>query len=183
MSVASQPSPSTRVGGPNPWLLFVIFGGLLTALGVWLLFSYNAAMATIAILLSIGLLLNGLSELVWARDRPNPWLGYVLGVLLLIGGVVVLAQPGDSLRVLAIVIGAVFITAGIFQIALAALGKDDIDHWGWMLFFGFVTVAIGVMAIVWPAVTIRVLSIILAIRFIIVGVGAMILGNDFRKAR
>ncbi len=183
MSTASQPSPSTRVEGPNPWLFLVILGGLLTALGVWLLFSYDAAMATVAILLSIGLLLNGLSELVMANERPSPWLGYVLGALFLIGGVVVLAQPGDSLRVLAIVIGAVLITAGVFQIALAVLDKDDMDHWGWMLFFGFVTVAIGVMAIVWPTVTIRILSLILAIRFLIVGIGAMMLGNDFRKAR
>ncbi len=176
-------SPTTRTGGPNPWLVLVIFGGLLTALGVWLLFSSDAGMATVAILLSIGLFLSGLGELVWANDRQEPWHGYLLGGLFIAGGIVVLAQPGDSLRVLAIIIGAVLILGGLLQLAVALLDREDIEHWTWMALFGFVTAAVGVMAIIWPAVTIRVLSLILALRFLIVGIGSMWVGFQFRELR
>lgn len=169
--------------GPNPWLLLIILGALTTALGVWLIFSLNAALATVAILLAIGLFLNGLNELVWARERTSPWIGYALGVLFIVGGIVVIAQPGDSLRVLAIVIGAVLMTMGIFQMAAAIVSRNEVRHWIWMAIFGLITLGIGFMAIIWPAVTIRVLSIILAIRFLIVGIGSMWLGNEFRKVR
>jgi uncharacterized membrane protein HdeD (DUF308 family) len=174
-------SPTTRTGGPNPWLLLVIFGGALTALGLWIVFDRDVALATVAILLAVGLFINGLGELVWANDREKPWLGYLLGGVLLVGGVVVLAQPGDSLRVLAIVTGAVLIFGGLLQLAVAYLARDEIQHWGWMAGFGLVTAAVGTMAIVWPDAFIRILSLLLALRFLIVGIGSLWVGFQLRE--
>jgi uncharacterized membrane protein HdeD (DUF308 family) len=150
---------------------------------VWLILSRQMALTTVAVLLAIGLFLNGLSELVFAPDRSKPVIGYVLGALLLAGGVVVLLQPGTGLRVLATVIGVILVAVGVFQAASALYEREEVAHWAWLLVFGLVTVAVGIAAIVWPDVTIRVISILFGIRLIVVGGGAMSLGWALRSLR
>jgi uncharacterized membrane protein HdeD (DUF308 family) len=174
---------NVKLLGPNPWAALLIIGVLTLGLGVWLILSRQMALTTVAVLLAIGLFLNGLSELVFAPDRSKPVIGYVLGALLLAGGVVVLLQPGTGLRVLAPVIGVILVAVGVFQAASALYEREEVAHWAWLLVFGLVTVAVGIAAIVWPDVTIRVISILFGIRLIIVGGGAMSLGWALHSLR
>jgi uncharacterized membrane protein HdeD (DUF308 family) len=174
---------NVKLLGPNPWAALLIIGVLTLGLGVWLILSRQMALTTVAVLLAIGLFLNGLSELVFAPDRSKPVIGYVLGALLLAGGVVVLLQPGTGLRVLATVIGVILVAVGVFQAASALYEREEVAHWAWLLVFGLVTVAVGIAAIVWPDVTIRVISILFGIRLIIVGGGAMSLGWALHSLR
>ena len=196
MSTAPEPVPEpvpdtalpaddthVELAGPNPWLVLVILGVLFAGLGIWLIFSTRASQATVAILLAIGLFLSGLNEFVWAGDRRKPWVGFVLGGLFLLGGMAVLLETNASLKVFATVIGACLITVGVFQMAAAVIGRDELRHWVWMLVFGLFTVAIGVAAIVWPSATIRVIGLLVGIRLLIIGLGSIGLGATMRSLR
>jgi uncharacterized membrane protein HdeD (DUF308 family) len=161
-AVGSRPSP-------NLWIPWLVFGVLTTGVGIWLLFSREARWATLAILLAVALLLNGLSELAWAGSRTKPWVGYVVGGLYLLGGLVVIAQPGDSLEALAILFGIVLIATGVVQAAAALIERQSVEHWVWWFVLGVITVVGGVVAIVWPGIAVGILAVIIGIRVLLFG--------------
>ena len=183
MSSTSDQPVNVEVRGPNPWLVLLVVGALTAALGIWLIFSWEASLATIAILLAVGLFLNGLSELAWAGDRPKPWVGYLLGAMFVIGGIIVLIRPGTGLWALSLVIGISLIIIGVFQAAFTLVERDQLRHWAWILAFAVLTVAVGAAAIIWPEATIRVIGFLFGFRLLLIGLGTMAVGNDFRKLR
>ena len=159
----------------------MVLGVLSAALGIWLMLSWEASLATIAILLAVGLFFNGLGELAWAADRPKPWTGYLLGVLFIVGGIIVILQPGTGLRALTLVIGIALIAIGVLQAALAVLERDEMRHFGWAVAFAVLTVVIGIVAIIWPEATVRVIGFLFGIRLLLIGLGTMSVANDIRK--
>lgn len=122
------------------------------------------------ILLAIALFINGLSELVTASDRLEPWFGYLLAAVFLIAGLVVLIRPGKSLWFLAVVVGISIVVTGLGQILLAIIDREQIRHWILLLVIGVIGVAVGIMAIVWPNITIYVLALLIGIRLLIFGI-------------
>jgi uncharacterized membrane protein HdeD (DUF308 family) len=56
--------------------------------------------------------------------------------------------------------------------AMASIG----DHWGVVLFLGIASIVIGIIAMVWPAATIVVIAVLLAIWLIISGIFQIIRG-------
>ena len=49
---------------------------------------------------------------------------------------------------------------------LAGIGR----HWGWVLFFGIVTVLVGLFAIVWPDRTLQVIAVLFGIQLVVAGI-------------
>ncbi len=176
---------SVEVRGPNPWFVLLVLGTLTAILGIWLIVSAiagtNFSLGVIALLLAIGLFLNGLSEFVWAPGRDSPWIGWVMGVLFIIGGVIVLIRPGTGLRALAVVVGIVLIVVGLFQGAIALISRDEMRHWAAVAVFGLITIAIGIAAIAWPEATIRVIALLFGIRLTIIAFGTLGVGWDFKR--
>lgn len=184
--MSTTPEPvKVEVRGPNPWLAIIILGSLAGLLGIWLTISAIAgtrfSLAWIAFLLALGLFLNGFAELAWAADRESPVVGYVLGALFIVGGVIVVLQPGSGLRALSVIIGIVLITVGLAQGAVAVAGREELRHWATLAVFGVLTVAIGIAAIVWPDVTIRVIALLFGIRLLIVALGTISVGVTFKN--
>lgn len=184
MTYSSDPV-NVEVRGPNPWLAIVILGVLTGLLGIWLTVSAIAgtrfSLAWIAFLLALGLFLNGLAELAWAADRESPVIGYVLGALFLVGGVIVLLRPGSGLTALAVVLGLVLIVVGLAQTAVALLGRDELRHWGWLVAFGVLTIVVGIAAIAWPTATVRVLALLFGLRLLVVALGTIGVGMTFKQ--
>lgn len=167
--------------GPNLWIIWLVLGVLSTAVGVWLIFSPEAAVFTLALLLAIGLFFNGLGEMAWAGDRRRPWVGYVLGALFVISGIVVVVWPDIGLRALAIVAGIALLTVGLFQAAAAVVERDELRHWGWLAALGAITFVAGFLALVWPKITVLVLALILGIRLTVFGIVQIVVALDLRK--
>ncbi len=156
--------------GPHSWILWLVMGILSIGIGVWLLFSPNVAIATLAILLAIALFMNGLSELVTAGGRHRPWFGYLVGALFLIAGVIVLLRPGKSLWFLAVFVGASLLVTGAIQVVVAIADREHVRHWVLLALLGLLGVVAGVLAIAWPGITILVLALLVGIRLIVWGV-------------
>jgi uncharacterized membrane protein HdeD (DUF308 family) len=49
---------------------------------------------------------------------------------------------------------------------LAGIGR----HWGWVLFFGIVTVLAGLFALVWPGRTLQVITVLFGIQLVVAGI-------------
>lgn len=166
--------------GKNTWLLWLVMGILSIGVGVWLLFSPGVAIATLAILLAIALFMNGLSELITAGGRHHPWFGYLLGALFLVAGVIVLIRPGKSLWFLAVFVGASLLITGAIQVVMAIADREHERHWVLLVVVGLLGIAAGVLAVVWPGITILVLALLVGIRLIMWGVLQLIIASQLK---
>ena len=89
------------------------------------------------------------------------WGGILRGIVAMIFGVIVLAWPSITLRVLLVAFGVFVIAAGILAILEGLRTKHARDRW-LHLGEGVVAILAGIMAFVWPGATTFVLSYIIA---------------------
>jgi uncharacterized membrane protein HdeD (DUF308 family) len=87
------------------------------------------------------------------------WLFLVLGVLWILFGMFVLSYNVGSLLALAVFAGITFVMTGITQVLAA--GRVDSWRWLWVV-GGALSIIAGILAFVWPGMTLLVLSVILA---------------------
>jgi uncharacterized membrane protein HdeD (DUF308 family) len=87
------------------------------------------------------------------------WLFLILGVLWILFGMFVLSYNVGSLLALAVFAGVTFVMTGITQV----LAAGRVDSWRWLWVVGGVlSIIAGILAFIWPGITLLVLSVILA---------------------
>lgn len=155
------------------WWVFLALGAVSAVLGVILMFDLVAAVSTLALLVALGLVVTGVGELITAGRYRNT-LGLVAGGVLVVGGVLAAVWPGITLWVLAVIVGIDFVISGIARIAGALSLR--VEGWGWLLFGGALSVAVGVLALGWPGATILVLGLLLGIRMLLFGISEIMFG-------
>jgi uncharacterized membrane protein HdeD (DUF308 family) len=166
---------------PNAWLIWLALGVASLGIGIWLVLSPRAAVATLAVLLAIALFVNGIAELLVAADLRRPWIGYAIGAIYVVAALVVVVRPGESLWFLAVFVGISIIITGLLQLAVALMDRDVVRHAGFLAFLGLLSVVVGIMAIVWPAITVFVLALLIGIRLILWGVVQLAVAFRIRR--
>jgi uncharacterized membrane protein HdeD (DUF308 family) len=92
------------------------------------------------------------------------------GALAMLFGIIVLLSPGAAATALvALFVIWAFIDAVIAFLTAYRRGKAH-ESWGWFIFEGLVGIAAGVLALVWPKITLLVLLILVAARALVLGV-------------
>jgi uncharacterized membrane protein HdeD (DUF308 family) len=92
------------------------------------------------------------------------------GVLAVLFGIIALRNPHAAVAALAIVFAVYAFADGVLDFVLAArLGRAG-QRWGWYLFEGIVSVALGVIALAFPKLTFVALVLIVGLRAIALGV-------------
>jgi uncharacterized membrane protein HdeD (DUF308 family) len=92
------------------------------------------------------------------------------GVVAVAFGLIALANPGATAGALVIVFAAwAFVDAALEIAAAVRRGKAG-RPWGWFAFEAFVSAVAGVVALAYPAITMLVLVILVAVRAIFLGV-------------
>jgi uncharacterized membrane protein HdeD (DUF308 family) len=87
------------------------------------------------------------------------WLFLILGVLWILFGMFVLSYNVGSLLALAVFAGVTFVMTGITQV----LAAGRVDSWRWLWVVGGVlSIIAGILAFIWPGITLLILSVILA---------------------
>lgn len=95
------------------------------------------------------------------------WMFLAFGVLWVLFGMVVLSYRVGSLLALAVLAGVVFILSGVSELAAAREARD----WRWLyVASGILSIAAGVIAFIWPSITLFVLSILLSWFLIVMGI-------------
>ncbi|HXX68591.1 MAG TPA: HdeD family acid-resistance protein [Polyangiaceae bacterium] len=117
--------------------------------------------------------MNARAEAVRSIESTPKHLGWLLalrGVLAVIFGAIALRSPGAAAAAFVVVFAIYAFADGIVDFALAArLGRSG-QRWGWYLFEGLATIAIGIVALAYPGLTMLALVLLVAVRAIAVGI-------------
>lgn len=163
------------------WWLLVLLGVAALVVGVILLLNPFTAVGTLAVLVALGLIFDGVGELLNARRFRHPVLAVVLGLVWIVTGVLALAWPGITLWALAIITGVSFIVGGLVQAVGAVVDHEEVPLWGLWALLGVAGVVVGVFALAWPGATILVLAILLGIRLVLSGIVAITGGFALKR--
>jgi uncharacterized membrane protein HdeD (DUF308 family) len=163
------------------WWLVAGLGVALVVIGILLLANLAEAACTIAILLGIGLVVAGIDEFVEADRHVERWPSYVLGVLWIAAGIAAMVWPDVTLWALAVLVGIVLIVGGATEIVFVLTYRRELPWWGVWLLDGALSLAVGIMALVWPDATVLVLAILFGIRVLFRGVSTIMFGFGLRR--
>src|SRR4029078_1385757 len=97
------------------------------------------------------------------------WAVGLRGILAIIFGLIWLLIPGIALGAFVIVFAAYMFVDGVFAIISGIRAARSGENWGLLILEGVVDLAAGVIAVLWPAITLVVLVWIVAIWAIVSG--------------
>lgn len=102
--------------------------------------------------------------------QPGRWGSLVVrGVLAIIFGLIALIWPGITVRALVIVFGIYAIVNGL-TVLWGAFRDREVEERAWLIFSGIISLAAGIGALVWPAITALALIWLIGAWFLITGV-------------
>jgi uncharacterized membrane protein HdeD (DUF308 family) len=95
------------------------------------------------------------------------WLFLIMGIIWVLFGMFVLSYRVGSLLALAVMAGVVFIFGGVAELMHSA----RVPSWRWLhVLSGILSIIAGVIAFIWPGMTLFVLAIVLSWYLVIMGV-------------
>jgi uncharacterized membrane protein HdeD (DUF308 family) len=100
---------------------------------------------------------NANPDVVTSRNAvlaDNWWAVALRGLFAILFGIVSFAMPGAAMLALALIFGAYSIADGIFNIVLAVRGARKHERWGLFLVNGLLGILIGIIAAIWPGITV-----------------------------
>jgi uncharacterized membrane protein HdeD (DUF308 family) len=118
------------------------------------------------------------SEAMSALLAQNWWLVALRGVVGILFGIVALLFPGSTMLSLVILFSAYMLVDGAFAIASAVRAARRHERWGWLTLEGIVNIITGILAFLWPGLTI--LAFVLLIAAWAIVSGALMLAAAFR---
>jgi uncharacterized membrane protein HdeD (DUF308 family) len=116
---------------------------------------------------------DALSEVL----ADNWWAVGLRGVLGILFGLICLLTPGIALGAFVILFAAYMLVDGAFAIVSGIKAARNGERWGLLILEGIVDIAAGVIAVLWPAITLVALIWLVAIWAIVSG--ALMLGAAF----
>jgi uncharacterized membrane protein HdeD (DUF308 family) len=175
---------AARLGRSWGWVLVAGIASFLA--GVVSVFWPGVTVLALVIVLGVFLLFAGATELGWAvAERHEKGWGVLLfrGIVDVIAGIVVLAWPGATALVLALLLAAWLLVYAAITLWYAYRHRGERPHTGHFLAKGIVAIVVAVITVAWPGITILVIALAIGIALIIQGVILMRLAFVLRRAR
>jgi uncharacterized membrane protein HdeD (DUF308 family) len=113
--------------------------------------------------------------------RASRLTAFVAGVIALAGGIVLLFWPDQTVKVVAVLLGIVFVIIGLGQILDGFSGRTAGSQWGWVLLKGLIDLAFGIVLIAWPGPTVWVIVLIFGIELIVSGIASVVVSMRIPK--
>lgn len=156
--------------------------GILEIILGFVVLSYNtSSLGVVSILVGISFCYRGLSWLLLAVAVPeHRWLTAIGGVLFLAAGVVAFVYPGETLRVLSLIVGWAMVVGGIAGI-VAALANRDRAQWWIGLIGGVLNLALGGWAVREPDRSVILLLTIVGVYCVVGGISAIAQAFQLRR--
>ena len=168
------------------WVLFLIQGLILIALGI--LAIGEPLVATFAVTLFAGWLflisgIVGLAGLFTAQRVPGFWWTLISALLAIVIGIYLIARPLAGVLTLTLAVSLYFGAQGIAQIITALGQRRALPSWGWVLFSGLVNIILA--AIIWsgfPGTAEWLLGLLFGINLLLWGVALVMTALASRRA-
>jgi uncharacterized membrane protein HdeD (DUF308 family) len=168
------PQETTLSALSRSWWLIITVAVLAIVLGVLMLFNVDGTLKVVAFLVGLQFLVVGIVSVIRAFatkeiDGGQRVLYGILGVLGIIAGVIAMKNPGLTVGVLAILLGALWLVQGIIEF-FGSLGDPGLPDRGWRIFGGLITAIAGAIILFWPAPSVAVLAWVAGLWLVIYGV-------------
>ncbi len=111
----------------------------------------------------------------------NWWVVALRGVLGIVFGVIAIIWPGITLLSLVLLFSAYMLVDGVLAVLSAVRAAGRGDRWLLLVVEGLLRIAVGVLAFLWPAITIFAFVLIVAVWSIVSG--SMMVAAAFRLNR
>ena len=170
----------------SKWGWFVALGAGLLILGLFAFTNVLAATFASVIYVGVVMIAGGIAQ-IFLAFQVRTWGGFFFWLLsgLLYGAAGVLAfyNPLLAAGVLTLFLAASLVVAGALRIALG-IRSHPLVGWGWVVASGVMTLLVGIIvAVGWPADTLWVLGLFLAIDLTFQGASALVFGLTLKSAR
>lgn len=159
------------------WWIPTLVGVLSMIAGVLAIVWPDATLLAVALITGINLALLSaflIADALADDEREDRTLRIVLGVTGIIGGLVVIRRPGDTLIVLVLALGIWLVMAGILNIVGTVL--DRRPGWPLSVFVGLVDIVAGGLILAWPGLGLATLAVLVGIAFLVHGAMLTITG-------
>ena len=159
-------------------------GVISIIMGILAMLAPGLTGMSVVLLIGVVVLVAGVVRIIWAFQAGSLGKGlltFVIGVLTLLCGIALIANPLFASGVLTILLAVYFIVDGIAEIAASSRLRPA-PGWGWMLFGGIVSILLGVM--IWgqfPLSGLWAIGILLGIKLFFVGL-IMITGGSVMRS-
>ena len=160
----------------------ITMGIILLIMGVLAMGSPVVAGASIVLMVGILLVIGGIGQLIFAFKAGMGLFAIILGVLTVIMGGYMIANPATALASLTIILAAYLIVSGVSE-AMASFKARPANGWVWALFSGILSVLLGVM--IWgqyPLSGAWAIGILVGVRLLFSGMSLLTLGMAARSA-
>jgi uncharacterized membrane protein HdeD (DUF308 family) len=154
------------------WGWFLALGIIFIIGGVLAIFAPGLASLTVAVVVAIVFAWIGIMQIIQAFGTKS-WSGFIweliIGLVMLAGGIAIWVDPVFGAAWLTIIVAAVFIAKGVFQVIFSFRMRPH-SGWVWMLVAGILAILVGVIIwIDWPVSTAWALGYLVGISLIFSG--------------
>mgnify|MGYP001823104680 FL=1 len=152
------------------WTVALFIGLFTVGIGIIVLAWPSETLTVLSILFGIQLLLFGLFRLISAFSSQTlaPGLVGFIGVISMIGGIVVLRHPFETVEVLAAILGVVWIVGGAIDL-IAAFADRTIENRFVHGLLAVLSIVAGIIVVSWPAPTVTVIAWVAGLYLIVFG--------------
>jgi uncharacterized membrane protein HdeD (DUF308 family) len=151
---------------------FIVLGIIFIIGGVFAIAMPFIAGLAVTVVFAVVLAWIGIMQIIQAWSVKS-WGGFIwqliIGLIMFVGGVAIWIDPILGALTLTIVVAAVFIAKGVFQIVMGLQMRPH-TGWGWILTAGILAILVGLIIwLSWPVSTAWALGTLAGISFIFSG--------------
>ncbi|WP_329481618.1 DUF308 domain-containing protein [Kribbella sp. NBC_01484] len=173
-------------GAGRHWGWPLAYGIITLLLGVVVLAWPDRTIKVVAILFGIQLLVAGVFYFVSAIAADGEGGGTrvllaLLGVLSFIAGLYALRHLLVTIAALAVILGIFWIVNGAIEV-FTALTDSRMHGRGWTVLMGLLSVAAGIVVLVWPGISLLTLAVVLGVWLLVLGVMEIVFAFQLRSA-
>jgi uncharacterized membrane protein HdeD (DUF308 family) len=155
---------------PVAWEAPLSAGVITIVLGLIISVLPTPSLTVIAVMLGILMIISGIYHLLTvfgSGEGERLWRG-LAGVLFVIAGVVLIRNLQLSLAVIGLLIGLSWIAQGVALLLVGSSGHPR-GGAGWVAAFGVLSLIAGIVVVVAPVTSVKVLAVLMGIWFIVMG--------------
>lgn len=178
----------TFTNGVKHWYIPLIFGILFIVCGIYVFATPLESYITLSVIFSLSFLFSGLTETFFALQNTKSlhgWGWYLVdGLLSLVIGIYLLANPGVSMATLPFVVGFVLMFRSFQLLGFAFdLKEHKVVSWGDLALTSVLGIILSFLLISSPLFTSISLVVLTAIALIFIGTASIILSLKLKKLK
>lgn len=172
----------TAADAARAWWLMLLVGLASLVAGIILVFQPSKSLATLAVVVGIFFLIDGIIELVrsFGSAVENRGLAAIIGVLGVIVGIILIRHPTHAVAAIGLLIGLWLVAAGVIRLVGAIV---EGTHRVIRAMIAAIEIVLGIVIVSDPHIGYTALAVIVGICLILNGLCYVLLAFAMRRAK